>query len=166
MAGFVLRQGHPSASRPQRAPGVGPETEVRRRTSRPRDDADCRVHALAALVRPVHVFQVEQQGQSVDHQCVCRAVGDGHGRVAPPLLCPAQAYRSDRREQCDTPSGTTTSRATSTPGPVWRRAWSAMATLSSRLGRGRPVAELLREFLQQRRLLSGRGVDASPLEAG
>ena len=90
-----------SASRPECALSVGPERKSGEERPARGDDADCRVHALAALVRPVHVFQVQQQGQFVDHQCVCRAVGDRHGRVAPPLLCPAQAYRSDRGEQCD-----------------------------------------------------------------
>lgn len=56
-----------------------------------------------ALFGPVHVFQVDQQGELVHDQGQAAAVADGHGRVpAVPLLAP-DGDRADAGQQADAP---------------------------------------------------------------
>src|SRR5512143_2391869 len=66
-----------------------------------RDKADRGVYAFAAVVRPVHVLEVEQQRELVDDQGGATAVRRGGYRMPPVTLLPAQRDPTDTGQQGD-----------------------------------------------------------------
>jgi AAA domain len=68
-----------------------------------RTAADADIHRDAALLRPVHVFQVEQQRELVHDQRQAGAVGERGGRVAAQLLIAPDRDRTDACQHADAP---------------------------------------------------------------
>jgi SAM-dependent methyltransferase len=66
-------------------------------------EADAQVDRYPALLGPVDVLEVEQQRELVDDEGQAGAVGQGHRRVAAPLLLAVHGHAADPGDQPDAP---------------------------------------------------------------